>query len=92
MYEGRTDVEEGKVLGHENMGEVIAVGDGVDRVKVGDVVVLPFNIGCGFCKNCESGLTGFCLTANPATRARPTATPTWARPSCCGCPTPTGTP
>ena len=65
MYEGGTDVEEGKVLGHENMGEVIAVGDGVDRVKVGDVVVLPFNIGCGFCKNCESGLTGFCLTANP---------------------------
>jgi glutathione-independent formaldehyde dehydrogenase len=31
----------------------------------GDMVVLPFNIGCGFCKNCESGLTGFCLTANP---------------------------
>jgi threonine dehydrogenase-like Zn-dependent dehydrogenase len=65
MYEGRTDVEQGKVLGHENMGEVIAVGDGVDRVKVGDMVVLPFNIGCGFCKNCEAGRTGFCLTANP---------------------------
>lgn len=26
---------------------------------------LPFNIGCGFCENCEKGLTGFCLTANP---------------------------
>ena len=39
MYEGRTDVEQGKVLGHENMGEVIEVGDGVDRVKVGDMVV-----------------------------------------------------
>jgi threonine dehydrogenase-like Zn-dependent dehydrogenase len=65
MYEGRTDVEQGKVLGHENMGEVVAVGDGVDRVHVGDMVCLPFNIGCGFCKNCEAGLTGFCLTANP---------------------------
>jgi threonine dehydrogenase-like Zn-dependent dehydrogenase len=65
MYEGRTGVEEGKVLGHENMGEVIEVGSGVDRVKVGDMVSLPFNIGCGFCKNCEAGLTGFCLTANP---------------------------
>src|SRR6201992_2794612 len=65
MYEGRTDVEEGKVLGHENMGEVIEVGGGVDRIKVGDRGVLPFNIGCGFCKNCEAGLTGFCLTANP---------------------------
>ena len=28
---------------------------------------LPFNIGCGFCKNCERGLTGFCLTVNPGT-------------------------
>src|ERR1700712_1122558 len=65
MYEGRTDAEEGKGLGHENMGEVIEIGSAVDRVKVGDMVVLPFNIGCGFCKNCEAGLTGFCLTANP---------------------------
>lgn len=65
MYEGRTDVEQGKVLGHENMGQVIEVGSAVDKVKVGDWVVLPFNIGCGFCKNCESGHTGFCLTANP---------------------------
>ncbi len=65
MYEGRTDVEVGKVLGHENMGQVIEVGDGVDRIKVGDWVVLPFNIGCGFCKNCAAGKTGFCLTANP---------------------------
>jgi glutathione-independent formaldehyde dehydrogenase len=31
-------------------------------VKVGDYVCLPFNIGCGFCANCERGLTGFCLT------------------------------
>jgi glutathione-independent formaldehyde dehydrogenase len=65
MYEGRTDVEEGKILGHENLGQVIEAGDAVDRVKVGDWVCLPFNIGCGFCKNCEAGRTGFCLTANP---------------------------
>ncbi len=65
MYEGRTSVEEGKVLGHENMGQVIEIGSAVDKVEVGDWVVLPFNIGCGLCKNCESGRTGFCLTANP---------------------------
>ena len=65
MYEGRTDVEVGTVLGHENMGEVIEVGEGVDRLKVGDMVCLPFNIACGFCKNCEAGLTAFCLTTNP---------------------------
>ncbi len=65
MYEGRTSVEKGKVLGHENLGEVIEVGDAVVRVKVGDRVCLPFNIACGFCRNCEAGQTGFCLTTNP---------------------------
>ena len=65
MYEGRTNMEAGRILGHENMGVVIEVGKAVDRVKVGDRVCLPFNIGCGFCNNCERGLTGFCLTTNP---------------------------
>ena len=66
MYEGRTDFEQGRIFGHENLGEVVEVGEAVDRVKVGDQVVLPFNIGCGFCRNCERGLSAFCLTAaNP---------------------------
>lgn len=65
MYEGRTDFETGRTFGHENMGEVIEVGDGVDKVKVGERVVLPFNISCGFCKNCERGLTNYCLTTQP---------------------------
>ncbi|WP_169988885.1 glutathione-independent formaldehyde dehydrogenase [Microbispora sp. H10836] len=65
MYEGRTNFEPGRVLGHENLGEVVEVGDAVDRVKVGDMVCLPFNISCGFCANCEQGLTAFCLTTNP---------------------------
>jgi glutathione-independent formaldehyde dehydrogenase len=67
MYEGRTNVEVGKVLGHENLGEVVEVGKAVERVKAGDMVCLPFNISCGHCKNCERGLTGFCLTTNPGT-------------------------
>lgn len=67
MYEGRTDVEKGKILGHENLGEVVEVGKAVDTVKKGDKVVLPFNIGCGFCANCERGFSGFCLTcADPS--------------------------
>ena len=65
MYEGRTDMEAGRILGHENLGVVVEAGNAVDRIKVGDRVCLPFNIGCGFCKNCERGLTGFCLIANP---------------------------
>lgn len=67
MYEGRTDLEPGKVLGHENLGEIVDKGDGVETLQIGQRVVLPFNIGCGFCKNCEAGKTGFCLTANPGT-------------------------
>jgi glutathione-independent formaldehyde dehydrogenase len=67
MYEGRTEMEEGRVLGHENLGEIVAVGKGVERVRQGELVCLPFNIGCGHCKNCEHGLTGYCLTANPGT-------------------------
>jgi glutathione-independent formaldehyde dehydrogenase len=67
MYEGRTDVEKGKILGHENLGTVVEVGKAVDVVKKGDKVVLPFNIGCGFCANCERGLSGYCLTcADPS--------------------------
>ena len=65
MYEGRTDMESGKILGHENLGEVVEVGKAVAGIKVGDMVCLPFNIGCGYCKNCEKGFTGFCLTMNP---------------------------
>lgn len=65
MYEGRTDIEPGRVLGHENMGRVVEVGSAVEQVKVGDMVVVPFNIACGHCQNCERGLTNYCLVANP---------------------------
>jgi glutathione-independent formaldehyde dehydrogenase len=65
MYEGRTNMEEGRIFGHENLGEVIEVGNAVVNIKVGDMVCMPFNISCGHCKNCESGLTAFCLTMNP---------------------------
>ena len=65
MYEGRTEAKPGIVFGHENMGTVVDVGPGVVSVKRGDRVVLPFNVACGFCKNCLAGYTGFCLTVNP---------------------------
>ncbi|MGI8411291.1 MAG: glutathione-independent formaldehyde dehydrogenase [Solirubrobacteraceae bacterium] len=65
IYEGRAPLEPGQSIGHENLGEVIEVGNGVVKVKVGDMVCLPFNIACGFCRNCEQGLTGFCLSVNP---------------------------
>ena len=65
MYEGRTSVEHGKVLGHENMGIVLEVGAGVTRIRPGDRVSVPFNIACGSCRNCVAGWTSFCLRTNP---------------------------
>src|ERR1700761_4345702 len=66
MYEGRTDFEQGRAFGHENLGRVIAVGQAVEKIKVGDWVCLPFNVACGHCVNCERGLTNYCLIAQPA--------------------------
>ena len=65
MYEGRTAAEPGIVFGHENMGIVTEVGDGVSDLEEGDRVVAPFNVACGFCENCENGYTGFCTNVNP---------------------------
>jgi glutathione-independent formaldehyde dehydrogenase len=65
MYEGRTAVEEGKVLGHENMGIVEEVGPGVQFLKPGDRVSVPFNVACGTCRNCQTGWWSFCTRTNP---------------------------
>ncbi|MFC9469590.1 glutathione-independent formaldehyde dehydrogenase [Streptomyces coelicoflavus] len=65
MYEGRTAAEPGIVFGHENMGIVDRVGEGVTGLKEGDRVVMPFNVACGFCTNCAAGYTGYCTTVNP---------------------------
>ena len=65
MYEGRTAAQPGIVFGHENMGIIAEVGPAVKTLKQGDRVVMPFNVACGFCKNCQRGFTGFCTTVNP---------------------------
>jgi glutathione-independent formaldehyde dehydrogenase len=65
-YEGRAELDPGMVLGHENMGIVEEVGPGVNRVKVGDRVSVPFNLCCGTCRNCTDGWTSACLRANPS--------------------------
>ena len=66
MYEGRTAAEPGIVFGHENLGIIEEAGSGVTTLEPGDRVVMPFNVACGFCQNCQAGFTGFCLTVNPS--------------------------
>jgi glutathione-independent formaldehyde dehydrogenase len=65
MYEGRAPGKSGTIFGHENMGVIESVGAAVQQIKVGDRVVLPFNIGCGFCFNCAREYPNACLTVNP---------------------------
>jgi len=52
----------GDILGHEPMGVVEAVGSGVTHIAPGDRVVVPFNISCGECYMCTSGLQSQCET------------------------------
>jgi threonine dehydrogenase-like Zn-dependent dehydrogenase len=53
---------EGDILGHEPMGVVEAVGDGLTDLAVGDRVVMPFQISCGHCFMCDQKLFTQCET------------------------------
>ncbi len=55
-------MDQGDVIGHEPMGVVEAVGADVRELKVGDRVVVPFNISCGHCWMCDRGLHSQCET------------------------------
>ena len=54
-------VTDGRILGHEAVGTVVAVGDGVRRVAVGDRVLVSCITSCGTCQYCRDGHAGQCL-------------------------------
>jgi threonine dehydrogenase-like Zn-dependent dehydrogenase len=58
-------MKEGDILGHEFMGEVVAVGRANHALKVGDRVVVPFTIACGRCFFCERQMWSACDNSNP---------------------------
>jgi threonine dehydrogenase-like Zn-dependent dehydrogenase len=61
-------MKKGDVLGHEFMGEVVEVGEGVSNLQVGDRVVVPFPIACGACLACEREQYSLCENTNPNAR------------------------
>jgi threonine dehydrogenase-like Zn-dependent dehydrogenase len=58
-------MQSGDVLGHETMGEVVEVGSSHSKFKVGDRVVVPFNLACGDCYFCRKQLYSLCDRSNP---------------------------
>ena len=66
LYNGVVpSMEQGDILGHEFMGEVVETGSAVRKLKVGDRVVVPFPIACGRCFFCEQQLYSVCENSNP---------------------------
>jgi 2-desacetyl-2-hydroxyethyl bacteriochlorophyllide A dehydrogenase len=55
IYHGRIPIEPGFTIGHEYVGEVVAAGDAVHTVAVGDHVLGCFQVACGTCFFCRHG-------------------------------------
>jgi threonine dehydrogenase-like Zn-dependent dehydrogenase len=62
VAEGLLPMPPGHAMGHEGLADVVAIGDDVHSVKVGDRVIVPFQINCGQCRACLRGATGSCAS------------------------------
>jgi threonine dehydrogenase-like Zn-dependent dehydrogenase len=70
LYNGAVpDTRVGTTFGHEFTGIVEEIGPEVKKLKVGDHVLVPFNIACGQCAFCKQGLFGNCHESNPGATA-----------------------
>lgn len=72
-------LEDGDILGHEFMGEVVDMGSSVRKFALGDKVVVPFTISCGDCWFCKRSLFSLCETTN---RGRDLAIPLMGHATC----------
>lgn len=66
LYDGFIPtMEAGDILGHETMGIVREVGPNVTKLRIGDRVVIPFDIACGHCHYCQKQEYSSCDNSNP---------------------------
>ncbi len=66
-------MEPGTILGHEGVGVVEEIGAEVRNLSIGDRVVIPSTIACGYCSYCRAGYYAQCDNANPNGRRAGTA-------------------
>ncbi len=64
-YEPETAPTEGKILGHQAVGMVVAAGSEVSSAAVGDRVVISPIVACGACAYCKVGFYAQCVEVNP---------------------------
>ncbi len=70
LYHGLVpDTRVGTTFGHEFIGVVEDIGSSVHNLKVGDNVIVPFNVSCGKCAFCKQELYGNCHESNPQATA-----------------------
>lgn len=70
LYHGLVpDTRVGSTFGHEFIGVVEEVGSAVEKLQVGDKVLVPFNISCGTCYFCSRDLFSNCHNTNPSATA-----------------------
>lgn len=70
LYHGLVpDTRVGTTFGHEFTGVVVEVGPSVQSLKVGDHVLVPFNVFCGSCYFCQKELYSNCHNTNPSATA-----------------------
>jgi threonine dehydrogenase-like Zn-dependent dehydrogenase len=60
-----TGMVPGTILGHEGVGVIEALGSDVRNLNIGDRVVIPSTIACGYCAYCRAGYYSQCDVANP---------------------------
>lgn len=66
LYDGYIPtMQKGDIMGHETMGVVVETGPAVRDVKVGQKVVVAFDIACGSCAHCEQEHYSACDNTNP---------------------------
>ena len=63
LVSGRAPLPGPFAFGHEFVADVLETGNAVTSVRVGDRVIVPFQVSCGTCEFCRRGLTASCTTA-----------------------------